>query len=51
MAHFESARKRREELAAKPDTVEDILRDGARRARETTGPLVEEVRSASGLGH
>ena len=50
MAHFESARKTREELAAKPDTVEDVLRDGARRARETTGPLMDEVRSASGLG-
>lgn len=50
MAHFESARKTREELAAKPDTLEDILRDGARRARETTGPLMDAVRSASGLG-
>jgi len=50
MSHFEAARKAREELAAKLDTVEDILCDGASRARETTGPLMEEVKSASGLG-
>ncbi len=51
MGYFESARKTREELAARPETVEDILGEGARRARETVGPLMEEVRSASGLGY
>ena len=50
MDHFASARERRAELAAHPDTVEDILRDGARRARERGGPLVEAVREAAGLG-
>ena len=50
LAHFETARKVREELAAKPDTVEDVLRDGAQRARETVTPLMAQVRDASGLG-
>jgi tryptophanyl-tRNA synthetase len=50
MDYFGSARERREQLAARPDTVEDILRDGARRARERGGPLVEAVREAAGLG-
>ncbi len=47
---FGTARARREELARDPDTVEDVLRDGVSRARETAGPLLEEARVASGLG-
>ncbi len=50
LAHFETARKAREELAARPDTVEDVLRDGAQRARETVTPLMAQVRDAAGLG-
>jgi tryptophanyl-tRNA synthetase len=50
LATFAEPRQRREELARDPDTVEDILRDGARRARETAGTLLEEARRASGLG-
>ena len=50
MDHFGSARKRREELAARPDTLEEVLSDGARRSRESTGPLVEAVRRVAGLG-
>ncbi len=50
MAHFEDARKLREELASKPNTIEDVLCDGARRARETTAPLMHQVREAAGLG-
>jgi len=50
MAHFEDARKLREEFASKPDTIEDVLRDGARRARETTAPLMHQLREAAGLG-
>ncbi len=48
--YFGPARERREGLEKDPDTVEDVLREGARRARETAGPLLEEVRRASGLG-
>jgi tryptophanyl-tRNA synthetase len=50
LTYFGPARERREELARDPATVEDILRDGVRRARETAAPLVEEARQASGLG-
>jgi tryptophanyl-tRNA synthetase len=50
LAHFTPARERRAELAAHPDTVEDILADGARRARERGAPLVAAVREATGLG-
>jgi tryptophanyl-tRNA synthetase len=50
LEHFEAARARRAEYAARPDTVEDLLREGVRRARETTGPLMEAVRRAAGLG-
>jgi tryptophanyl-tRNA synthetase len=50
LAYFGDARERREELARDPDRVEDVLRDGAARARETAAPLMEEVRRASGVG-
>lgn len=46
---FGPMRKRREELLARPDDVEDVFREGARRAREITGPLVEAVREATGI--
>lgn len=36
-------------LMSDPDTLEDILRDGARRVREVTGPVVERLRSAIGI--
>lgn len=48
---FAPARERREEFAKDPDSVEDVLRDGARRARERTVPLMEQVRDACGIGH
>ena len=50
LEHFGDARARRAELAARAETVEDILADGARRARETTDSLMAEVRKAAGLG-
>ncbi len=50
LEHFAASRERRAELAARPDTVEDIFADGARRARETTDPLLDQVRRAAGLG-
>ncbi len=50
LAYFEPARERREELAARPDSVEDILREGAKRAQESSAPLMDKVRKAAGLG-
>jgi tryptophanyl-tRNA synthetase len=50
LGHFADARARRAELAARPDTVEDVFADGARRARETADPLMDAVRQAAGLG-
>lgn len=48
-ARFDAARARRAELAKDPATVEDVLRDGARRARALAEPLMDEVRRAVGL--
>jgi len=50
LEYFGPARALRERLSRDPDAIEDVLRDGARRARETAGALMEEVRSASGIG-
>ena len=47
---FAEARERREALVADPDRVEDILADGARRAREGAAPLLAAVRDAAGIG-
>jgi tryptophanyl-tRNA synthetase len=46
---FGALRERRKQLAQRPDEVEDILRDGARRARTTAQAVMEEVRSACGI--
>ncbi len=50
LEYFGPARERRAELARDPASVEDVLRDGARRARETALALVEDCREAAGLG-
>lgn len=47
---FGPMRERREALARTPGAVEEILRDGARRARELSAPVLEAARDASGLG-
>jgi len=39
-------REKRQELAAQPDLVNDILEDGSRRASEESGKTLAEVRSA-----
>ena len=39
LERFADARERREEWYKRPDSVEDVLRDGLRRARETTRAL------------
>ena len=42
-------RERRAALAARPDDVWDVLRDGAQRARALAAATMDEVRAASGL--
>jgi tryptophanyl-tRNA synthetase len=48
--HFAEARERRAELTRNLDTVEGILQEGVRRARETAAQVLEAARRASGLG-
>jgi tryptophanyl-tRNA synthetase len=47
--HFGAMRRRRAELERRPDQIEEALRDGARRAREVTRPLVARARDAVGI--
>jgi len=46
---FAPSRERRKQLAADPDYVEDVLRDGARRARAEAVKTMELVREAVGI--
>jgi len=46
---FAPARDTRKELLARPDFVEDVLRDGAKRARAEAQKTMELVRKATGL--
>lgn len=48
-AHFAPYRTRRAALEQDPGYVEDVLRDGARRAREAMQPVREAARRAVGL--
>ena len=47
---FAPMREKREELARRPDDVEDVLRDGARRARELARDTWAAAREAAGVG-
>jgi tryptophanyl-tRNA synthetase len=47
--HFAGYRRRRAELAAKPGIVEDVLREGAVRARAVARATLEEACRACGL--
>jgi tryptophanyl-tRNA synthetase len=47
--YFAGARARRAELAANLDHVEDVLRDGAERARAVAQTVLKRARKASGL--
>ena len=47
--HFAPMRARREELHARPGFVDDVLADGARRARDIGGETMARVRKAVGL--
>jgi tryptophanyl-tRNA synthetase len=50
MGHFEAARERRAAWAQRESELEDVLRDGARRVREATAPLLAAAREAAGIG-
>ena len=47
--HFAVARERREKLAADPETIEEILRAGALRARRKGAEVLDRARTACGL--
>ena len=47
--HFAPARERRHELLRNPGMVDEVLADGARRAREVASAVVERCREATGL--
>jgi len=47
--YFAPMRARRAELVARPDYVDDVLREGARRAREVAVETMERVRTTVGL--
>ena len=47
--HFAAARERRKQLAQDPAYVEDVLREGAKRARAEAEKTMEKVRAATGL--
>ncbi len=47
---FGPMRERREDWEKRPDDLEDLLADGAKRARAIAGPVLEAAREASGLG-
>jgi tryptophanyl-tRNA synthetase len=48
-AHFEPYRARRGELEADPDFVNDVLREGAAKARKAIQPVLTAARTAVGL--
>jgi len=48
--YFAAARARRAELVANPDYVDQVLRDGAERARAVASTVLARARKASGLG-
>jgi tryptophanyl-tRNA synthetase len=48
--YFGAARARREELAAKPGQVREILASGARKARQKAADVLNRAKKACGLG-
>jgi len=48
-AFFVNARARRRELEARPDYVNDVLADGAKRARQKAAEVLDRARAACGL--
>lgn len=49
LAHFGSARTKREELTKKPDLIEEILKNGAKKARTQAQTMMTNVRKKVGL--
>ena len=49
LAYFAEARQRREELAAHPDRVREILGDGAQRARAKASEVLRRAQQACGV--
>ncbi len=47
--YFAAMRKRREEILADPHYIDDVLREGAKRANEIADQVMERVRTAVGL--
>lgn len=47
--YFAPARAKRAELAANPDYVQSVLRDGAERARKVASGVLQRARKAAGL--
>ncbi|HEU4537908.1 MAG TPA: tryptophan--tRNA ligase [Polyangiaceae bacterium] len=47
---FDGARQRRRDLEARVDEVEDVLAEGAKRARAYAAPVMSAVRQAAGTG-
>jgi tryptophanyl-tRNA synthetase len=47
--YFAPARERRRELESDPGYVQDVLRDGGKRARAVAQQVMEKVREATGL--
>ena len=48
--YFAPARDRRADWESRPDDVEDVLKTGAKKAREVGGVVLDRVRAACGLG-
>jgi len=49
IAHFAVYREKRDKLMAKPDDVQDVLREGAKKARAVARQTLDEARKACGL--
>ena len=48
-AYFEPFRQKRKDLSKDPSIVEEIMREGARKARAEAQKTMEMVRQATGL--
>ncbi|MDR2643294.1 MAG: tryptophan--tRNA ligase [Planctomycetaceae bacterium] len=48
-SYFAEARKRREELAAKPEYVRNVLADGAKRATKKAAEVLDRVKKSCGI--
>ena len=48
-AEIEGLRSRYEDLVQQPEKIEDILQQGAKKARQLSRPFLQEIRQAVGL--